>query len=104
MSIKQFLKPDWRKIVVFVLLVVIFFQYFPLPSWSLCEEIICPDNKYYYVSWEYGTCYKCGTISWSEQLLSDYYYPIMFAGFMINYLLSCFIVWIYDKLRKGRKK
>jgi hypothetical protein len=101
MTLKQFLKPNLKKIIIFVIFLIILFQYFPLPSTSLCEKIVCPDNQYYHVSWEPG-CLRCGDISWNEQLLSTYYYQIMFTSFVILYLLSSLIVWIYDKVRKRK--
>jgi Sec-independent protein secretion pathway component TatC len=90
MNLKQFLKPDWRKIAVFVILSIILF----ITPWP---EPGCCDFPYY------------------QGFLLPVYFQGGFAGFpktfiptnfvidvIIWYLLSCLIVWIYDKVKKKK--
>jgi ribose/xylose/arabinose/galactoside ABC-type transport system permease subunit len=101
MKIKQFLKPDWRKIVIFALLTLfsflitygttfLIYRGFPLPySFKMCEYPIyslpcknCPNDL---------TCF-------GEE------FHLLFLSFdiIVFYLLSCLIVWIYDKVKKKK--
>jgi hypothetical protein len=99
MIIKQFLKPDWRKIVVFVIL----FLVLPLPwKTNICHifSIILPSG------------YSC--IEWSIQPFVGFasILIIIFGLFtfddlmlliillLISYLLSCLIILIYNKVKK----
>jgi len=95
MNFKQFLKPNWRKIVVFiVLLIVSYFRVIftgiasisrgaPFPYYIReCSDIMIggylpPCSSY--INWNYLTF---DIISW--------------------YLLSCLIIWIYDKIKKEK--
>ena len=89
MKLKQFLKPDWRKIVIFAIL--LFITYIGLYSVGL------------------------GTFSFSQLIFfiiipfAFFNLPFSFPVFLLfwfvyQYLLSCLIVWIYDKFRKVKKK
>lgn len=97
MGIKQFLKPDRRKIVIFVVLTIILSLYqgsilagelpvssrgFPLPIFVCIESfsdvfMLTPLME------------PCGII---------YYFLII--DLIIYYLLSCLIIWFYDKVKK----
>ena len=98
MNIKQFLKPDWRKIVIFVIpitltVISIFFNfkgsdvllYFPI---LLC--VIIP---------------KCITGGGELPQVNNVLYLLSFIiTYFIWYLLSCFIVCIYDKFNSVKVK
>ena len=88
MNIKQFLKPDWRKIVIFV---IIF--------------LITSFLRNFYKGLEVSTKYGFPIIFYNW----DYYAKTTefnFVGILVDliiwYLLSCFIVWIFDKVKKKK--
>ena len=125
MTIKQFLKPDWRKILIFVVLVILtyFFgiiEYYPwemavaggvtlktniflLPfSFNLkCSRAVIPTPP----PWQCS-----GNVilenDWSIKpdftfFLSNY--PLQISiNIVYWYFLSCLIVWIYDKVKKKK--
>jgi hypothetical protein len=93
-TLKQFLKPDWRKIVVFVVLFVMLFLSFdgkyPIDYMYVamggCKE---ENGKMQCIGLGYG-------YNWAYFILDIFIWTI------ISYILSCLIVWIYDKFRKNR--
>ncbi|MBZ9571919.1 hypothetical protein KJA15_01095 [Patescibacteria group bacterium] len=105
MKLKQFLKSDRRKIIVFIILFLIsaFVPYipcerhwlkhrfypelFPSPKWTFCSAFpIGPTEvRYDYLGIENPELSK---------------FIILFFLFIFPYLLSCVIIWIYDKFRK----
>ena len=101
MTLKQFLRLDWRKIVVFVVIFIIFSF---LPIWI---TIHC-------YTWECGpgptTSSFFGSVeSMNNKEFFDYGYftpwiGIFFGSVILGYLLSCLIVWLYDKFRKKKMK
>jgi hypothetical protein len=114
MNWKEFLKPDWRKIVltVIILFLVTFlpvllgfcthvdFQCIKLSKCVTCVLAIQP----FFVFLPYTG------ISYTPIGLTNIYY-ISSSYWILNYwvldiitwyLLSCFIVWIYDKFRKKK--
>ena len=95
MNIKQFLKPDWRKVVVFILLFIIS---------TLARANLFPNRKLEppFPPFVFGMPF-----------VSFYVYPVVelgsitkynFIGLIGNvifwYFLSCFLFWFYDKLKK----
>ena len=103
MTLKQFLKPDWRKIVLFVILFILSllisypgfcvdgtnFGYceeihgFPLSAYTTFgEQDVVPPEKLEYIRYENIFGFIFNLIFW--------------------YLLSCLIVWIYDKVKKKK--
>jgi len=93
MNWKEFLKPDWRKIIIFLVVLSIFsfttivflFMNEPLTFFD-CFPKQCSSGVYD----ELHNIYV-----W-RPFLSEYL-PI---SLVIIYLLSCFIIWIYDKVKK----
>jgi len=94
MNPKQFLKPDWRKIVMFIILSIIFlviYKYklslmvgelpllFPAKGLPLPIYIGCPEKM------------EC-----PEKLLK----VLLMIDLIFWYFISCFIIWIYDKVRE----
>ncbi|OGI12694.1 hypothetical protein A3K64_03930 [Candidatus Micrarchaeota archaeon RBG_16_36_9] len=99
MTFKQFLKPDWRKIVIFVifLIVSLFFAFYTDISDNI-SDIFSPLLFVLIFPWYLFL----GLISFIS-LSSVYLFFISFIPVIIyQYLLSCLIVWIYDKLRKRK--
>jgi hypothetical protein len=87
-------KPDWRKIVIFIILLIIFlviYKYklplmrgelpFPFPAKGLPLPIYIKGLE---------------KIDGSEKLLKLF----LIIDLIFWYFISCFIVWIYDKLKK----
>jgi len=99
MTIKQFLKPDWRKIVVTVIFLIysviinIYFYSVDLTSTASIMLLLA-----YFLNLPY-------TILFSQELIPYQFEFICFIiiGFIYQYLLSCLIIWIYDKFRKKKK-
>ena len=100
MNLKQFLKPDWRKIVMFIVLLIIFLVIYkyklslmtgelpfsfpvkglPLPIYIGCpEKMECPERTEGF-----------------EKLLKVF----LIIDLFFWYFISCFIIWIYKKVKK----
>jgi len=103
MTIKKFLKPDWRKIVLsFLLFVLLFFTLGLRARTGAC------------VRDEEGIPRWCDSIigfPLEFTLFSDYTpVPVIFSFLfidiifwcLVSYLLSCLIIWVYDKYKKKR--
>ena len=127
MNFKQFLKPDWRKIVIFVLIVIFSFiinyteNYlennavhceFVLPVGAdSCQIIDYPKPITFFVALSY-------LILWSpsETIFLTFYETLIgnlmrqnlivfsIPSLIFWYLLSCLITWYYDKYFKKVKK
>ena len=107
MTLKQFLKPDWRKIVVFLILFFGFTSFLNYASDLYYDIYVSPYvgvALYNYVpllgypSFYFERChFESGCV-----------YQFDFLNLLLNitlwYLLSCLIVWIYDKYFKKVKK
>jgi hypothetical protein len=121
MNIKQFLKPDWRKIVITLILTFLATYLFWL-GWQVpgsmilnsearsadcCHIIITNQTE--------GLPEVCKNFNetYCIQFLADFekriqsqeiikYTPFIIESLVISYLLSCLIVWLYDKIRKKK--
>jgi hypothetical protein len=114
MIIKQLFKPDWRKIVIFVIILILsnipFIGYFE----EIIEPTVMPYHDYDFVNvfnpilnpifWLWGgkTDTPLAYVSYSG--LGNSYYILMILNVVYWYILSCLIVWIYDKYFKKVKK
>ena len=85
MNLKKFLKPDRRKIIITIF-------------WPILAFLICGKKGLIYL-------YAIPVIfvifllrPGSDLILSSWLYFLLFL--FPFYLLSCFIVWIYDKLKR----
>jgi len=90
-KLKEFFKPDWRKIVIFIILSSIFSFY-------------TYNRLYQEVEWFCARVGYPGCPSLMSMTLENFvwYFPLIL---IISYLLSCLIVWIYDKkFRKVKKR
>jgi hypothetical protein len=93
MTLKQFLKPDWRKVVVFAIL-FFFIPLFRCKSFILCEEKIggyCPPFIEVDVSIIKALTSSCEISNVSLQV-----WTIIPA-----YLIACFIVFLYEKKKES---
>jgi hypothetical protein len=86
MNLKQFLNPDRRKIVVFI----IFFIGFILFSHIFTSVSTATDTT------------TGGYANYSSILTLAPHFILYL--FLFSYLLSCLIVWIYDNFKKVKKK
>ena len=124
MNVKQFIKPDWRKVVLFVVLSILIILFMPISKGYLFVDCIpafpCPGGGPIFTSLITEITNQV-TIGLSifyenphysvEKNLKDFASRHLFGiiielifAIIFSYILSCFIVWIYDKIRKGRKK
>jgi hypothetical protein len=112
MTWKHFLKPDWKKTVLF--LIILLFS--PLPGfWSNMDVSLykqkCPNCPFPTpMSGELdGNIAKMLTSPDEFYNVKSFYYDVtgnpvyLLILLIIFYILSCIIVWTYDKIR-GKKK
>lgn len=89
MNWKEFLRLDWRKIVIFVIFVIL--------------SVIVPFRSIL-GSWvDTGPIFNYESIVCGEEPFScspQIFLPYMIFNLVFYYLLSCLIVWIYDKVKK----
>jgi hypothetical protein len=122
MNWKQFLKPDWRKILLFIILLLIFYSIKVEQEEQLrammgidvyaacCAKIMdqqgnlrggtlegCASQE---IIQKYKSCEGMKISMQNEELFSNVKFFLFFG--IISYLLSCLIVWIYDKFRKNK--
>lgn len=121
MNWKEFLKPDYRKIMIFIALMII--TNYLLKGLSGNTEINMslgpwdrngypfvflyeiqhflgqPISNTYATSW-----FPIGTIIIQESSVQilGLNIPLLISDIVIWYVISCFIVWIYDKFRKKK--
>jgi hypothetical protein len=95
MNLKQFLRPDWRKIVVFIILSLMFvlIKRFPL-EWEFIGE------------WKGGSILPEKPIHNLPMVaVETIYKPInLILDLIFWYLFSCFVIWICDKVKKKEVK
>jgi len=120
MNIKQFLKPDRRKAVIFIIIFLLIFLHNILSSGptAACASMTCEQ-----INLPWRPCPVC-SITTSDYINGIFYYSIFSVhliersftkppDFIISillsaiqffywYLISCLIVWIYDKSRKRK--
>jgi hypothetical protein len=103
MTFKQFLKPDWRKIVIFVILSIALF----LVPWNIAFSV----TEFRFIYSESGMqgiplpayiCIEALTAFGTPPPPCGVFYPFLIIDLIIWYLLSGLIVWVYDKVRKKR--
>jgi TRAP-type C4-dicarboxylate transport system permease small subunit len=91
MNFKQFLKPDWRKIVVFIGAILI-------SAFGIYPRIYRSVVKYCLVALDPETCSNPRLKALERALdISMKWSP---AILILSYLLSCLIIWVYEKLKK----
>lgn len=90
MNLKKFLKPDWRKIVIFLIL------------FMSSSFIIYFDTKFYFIGFPLAFYYKHPSYGRSPSWIEGFSLNYLLLDLILWYLLSCLIVWIYDKVKKKR--
>jgi len=100
MKIKQFLKPDWRKIVLTIVFILLSYFYV---SGSIAETDSVSAWDFRGLPFIYLICeleYKVNT-GYNLKTCQIKYLDL-FINFLFWYFFSCLIIWIYDKLRKRK--
>ena len=95
MNWKEFLKPDWKKIVIFVILFILF-------SFLMNNPFYIEDKGFPLVYLDFAVY---GPSLLASGTLIDYRGPIfsimnLVVDFIFWYLLSCLIIWVYNKVKK----
>ena len=95
MNFKQFLKPDWRKIVISVVLFIIL-------SYLINNPFYTEDKGFPLVFLDFAVY---GPALLPSGTIVDYRGPVfslmnLIIDLIFWYILSCFIIWIYDKFKK----
>jgi len=98
MKWKEFLKPDWRKIVIFIIIFILLFFIPTFPTFSILPVPVGVEGGAYMVGWSslYNLLYGYGTLT---DRINYMKIPIIINCF-VSYLLSCLLVLIYDKRKK----
>ena len=111
-TIKQFLKPNWRKVLIFLIILVVSISIggkfgaicidFPRSNISTCK-MGCGETALLFLPlWPLSFFAPCTTL---QGLFIDVFSHsnILFYTVLLNipywYLLSCLIISVYDKLR-----
>lgn len=86
MNIKQFLKPDWKKIVVFLIIFIVLILF-----------------SHIFTSVSTATDTTTGGYYTPSSILTIAPHFIIYL-LLISYFLSCLIFWIYDKFKSVKVK
>jgi hypothetical protein len=89
MKWKEFLKPDWRKIVIFIITILPTSYYFLINSRNI-------EDCFYSL--------LCFEITHRGDVLNVILKLPSLIPLIISYLVSCLIVYVYDKVKKKRIK
>jgi len=110
MKIKEFLKPDWRKIVIFVIIII--FSLMDISYYTKYGKSITVIDGFcaLYEEGEPECEYSLNPLFWIIPRIEIsgktylFFYDILINTYFIQlvywYLLSCLIIWIYDKRKK----
>jgi hypothetical protein len=90
MNLKNFLKPDWRKIVLSVILLL----------WYLSSILIAIAEEGGFNSVLHFIA-VFGMLIFFPFSLFYIFFPVdIILSILYTYLLSCLIIWVYDKRKK----
>jgi hypothetical protein len=107
MDLKDFLKPDWKKLLIFLLfvsLITIFFQ--PSVVGGCCTK----ETDYFVLPFNSITHREidCNSPLASTECKPESSFKINYSFLALNlvfwYLISCFIIEVYDKFSKKAEK
>jgi len=96
MTLKQLLRPDWRKILIFVIIFVISINV-PFLSMIIMGGLET-EIQWYSLSLPILGCLRGRIYDWNCSGVTGFLILVI----ILDYLLSCLIVWVYDKLKKKR--
>ena len=107
MSSKKFPKPNWRRIVIFIM-IYIALMCFVMTLGTIkknCEFVMQRGLPFRYFSARGGACEKNGVIQLIEfraHFSSIFLIFDVLTWGLISYFLSFLAVWIYDKTKKKK--
>jgi hypothetical protein len=107
MNSKKFPKPNWRRILIFIMIyiILIFFVMTLGIVERNCEFTIKKGVPFHYFSARGGACEKDGIIQLIEFKaqfsLTAFISDVLLWG-IVSYFLSSLIVWVYEKVKKKR--
>jgi len=103
MNLKEFLKPDWRKFIGFLIIVALITIIFQSSVMGGC----CTKETNYFVLPFPSIIHRevnCNSPLASPECKSEssfkINYPFLALNLIFWYLISCLIIWIYDKIKK----
>lgn len=111
MKLKEFFKPDWRKLAVFILILIVG-TFYPLFFVYRVGIMFDPQQCVYGLEWAKITSVLSaikanfeayGKFELKLALACDKFnfnIFLLIITLVIWYLLSCLAVWIYDKVKK----
>ncbi|RLC35741.1 hypothetical protein DRH29_05895 [candidate division Kazan bacterium] len=110
-TIKQFLKPDWRKILLTVVITI--FSYIPFICPSPPPDLFVKPPQCYPVItlflellislyYSLGLPGERGSIMVPRDISNIVLYMFLAIEAIVIYLLSCLIIFIFDKLRSKK--
>ena len=97
MTIKQFLKPDWRKLIILTFLI-------PSGSMFLYPPSTFLEILVHAIFMGPSVLIDINPVLQDSLTYTDLLIKLIIAifTFFYWYLLSCFIVWVYDKVKKKK--
>jgi hypothetical protein len=98
MNLKQFLKPDWRKIVIMLIFLGLSFLYYHEVG---ATNVIMVNHGAPLNYFEIAYIRNSGGVEGLPPTFEIIYFGLI-IDLIIWYILSCFIVWIYDKIKKKK--
>jgi len=122
MKLKQFLKPDWRKIAIFVIIFLLTFLYGVLTSGPVygcalirCKQVNLPWRPCPICSMEtsdylngiiYYTVFPVSLLDYTLTKPPDFIASVFLSAiqFFYWYFLSCLAIWFYDKFKNMKVK
>ena len=100
MTLKQLLKPDWRKIVIVLIIAIFNFSLIFYWNWFGSKFPVIIEFLYSYLN----NPFFIMTSIWGNTIFTGYGMITYFILDLIYwYLLSCLVVWIYDRFRVKKK-
>ena len=96
MNWKEFFKPTFIRIILFLILIFIL----PVFIEVGCKDYVDKAGECtpYFVTIYYFTIFQERT---SEQMIRQHFFPSIIVDIILSYLLACTITYLYDKLRKN---
>lgn len=105
MMLKQFPKPDWRRILIFIVIyAVLIFYILPIETIKTnCGFITRRGLPLNYFFSKGGTCEKNGIVYLvgfeTHFYLLNFVLDFFILG-LVSYFFAIFLIWCYDKLKK----
>jgi hypothetical protein len=117
MKFKQFLKPDKKKIITLIIVIILFHYLFSFTQ-ELNRKACEPSELFPFITSVGGLCdfRLLPLLIFFNPLVSSIVYvqglvihQILYILLILiqlpyNYIISCFIIWIYDKLKNIKSK